>query len=227
MALLALASSAVATKPRLRHSLFIAGVFGAALFYGEGVLTPAISGLSAIEGLEIAAPALKTFVVPLTVIVLVVLFAVQRKGTAGIGFVFGPIMLVWFIVLALAGAINVALSPKVLVALNPLIGVEFLFEHGWRAFVALGAIVLAVTGAEALYADMGHFGRQPIRAAWFGLVFPAHAVNYLGQGALLMADAQAIENPFYRLFPGWLLIPMVALATVATVIASQAVISGA
>jgi KUP system potassium uptake protein len=227
MALLALASSAVATRPRLRHGLFVAGVFGAALFYGDGVITPAISVLSAIEGLEIAAPALKTFVVPLTVVVLVVLFAVQRKGTAGIGFVFGPIMLVWFIVLALAGAINVALAPQVLAALNPLVGVEFLFEHGWGAFVALGAIVLAVTGAEALYADMGHFGRQPIRAAWFGLVFPALAVNYLGQGALLMADAQAIENPFYRLFPGWLLIPMVALATVATVIASQAVISGA
>jgi KUP system potassium uptake protein len=227
MALLALSSSAVATRPRLRRGLFIAGVFGAALFYGDGVITPAISVLSAVEGLEIAAPALKTFVVPLTVVVLVVLFAVQRKGTAGIGFVFGPIMLVWFIVLALAGVINITLAPQVLAALNPLVGVEFLLEHGWGAFVALGAIVLAVTGAEALYADMGHFGRQPIRAAWFGLVFPALAVNYLGQGALLIDDAQAIENPFYRLFPGWLLIPMVGLATVATVIASQAVISGA
>ena len=227
MALLALASSAVAGKPRLRRALFVAGVFGAALFYGDGVITPAISVLSAVEGLEIATPALKAFVVPLTVVVLVVLFAVQRKGTAGIGFVFGPIMLAWFIVLAVAGVINVASAPQVLGALNPLVGVQFMLKHGVGAFIALGAIVLAVTGAEALYADMGHFGRKPIRAAWFGLVFPALAANYLGQGALLIADAQAIENPFYRLFPGWLLLPMVGLATVATVIASQAVISGA
>ena len=227
MALLALASSAVAGKPRLRRALFVAGVFGAALFYGDGVITPAISVLSAVEGLEIATPALKSFVVPLTVVVLVVLFAVQRKGTAGIGFVFGPIMLAWFIVLAVAGVINVASAPQVLGALNPLVGVQFMLQHGVGAFIALGAIVLAVTGAEALYADMGHFGRKPIRAAWFGLVFPALAANYLGQGALLIADAQAIENPFYRLFPGWLLLPMVGLATVATVIASQAVISGA
>jgi len=227
MALLALASSAVAGKPRLRRALFVAGVFGAALFYGDGVITPAISVLSAVEGLEIATPALKSFVVPLTVVVLVVLFGVQRKGTAGIGFVFGPIMLAWFIVLAVAGVINVASAPQVLGALNPLVGVRFMLKHGVGAFIALGAIVLAVTGAEALYADMGHFGRKPIRAAWFGLVFPALAANYLGQGALLIADAQAIENPFYRLFPGWLLLPMVGLATIATVIASQAVISGA
>jgi len=227
MALLALASSAVGANPRLRRLLFIAGVFGAALFYGDGVITPAISVLSAIEGLEVATPALKTFVVPLTVVVLVILFGVQRKGTAGIGFVFGPIMLVWFTVLAVAGLISIAASPQVLVAINPLLGAEFMLAHGWGAFVALGAIVLAVTGAEALYADMGHFGSLPIRAAWFGLVFPALTINYLGQGALLIADPKAIENPFYRLFPSWMLFPAVGLATIATVIASQAVISGA
>jgi len=227
MALLALASVAVAGNPRLRRLLYVAGVFGAALFYGDGVITPAISVLSAVEGLEVAAPSLKTFVVPITVLVLVVLFAVQRKGTAGIGGVFGPIMLAWFGILALAGAVNIVAAPQVLAALNPLVGIDFIRVHGWGAFVALGAIVLAVTGAEALYADMGHFGRGPIRAAWFGLVFPALAINYLGQGALLITDATAIENPFYLLFPAWLLFPMVGLATVATVIASQAVISGA
>jgi len=227
MALLALASAAVAGNPRLRRLLYVAGVFGAALFYGDGVITPAISVLSAVEGLEVAAPSLKAFVVPVTVIVLVVLFAVQRKGTAGIGFVFGPIMLAWFGILAVAGAVNIVAAPQVLAALNPLVGIDFIREHGWGAFVALGAIVLAVTGAEALYADMGHFGRGPIRAAWFGLVFPALTINYLGQGALLITDATAIENPFYLLFPAWLLFPMVGLATVATVIASQAVISGA
>ena len=227
MALLALAISAVGAKARLRRLLFIAGAFGAALFYGDGVITPAISVLSAIEGLEIATPALKTFVVPLTVLVLVILFGVQRKGTAGIGFVFGPIMLVWFAVLAVAGLLSIAAAPQILVALNPLLGVGFMLTHGWGAFVALGAIVLAVTGAEALYADMGHFGRLPIRVAWFGLVFPALAINYLGQGALLIADPKSIESPFYRLFSDWLLFPVVGLATIATVIASQAVISGA
>ena len=226
MALLALASSAVGTDARLRRLLFIAGCFGAALFYGDGVITPAISVLSAIEGLEVATPRLKTYVVPLTVVVLVMLFAVQRKGTAGIGFVFGPIMLIWFAILAVTGFVSIAAAPQVLVALNPLRAAQFMLTHGWGAFVALGAIVLAVTGAEALYADMGHFGRLPIRAAWFGLVFPALAVNYLGQGALLIADPKAIENPFYRLFPTWLLFPAVGLATIATVIASQAVISG-
>ena len=227
MALLALASSAVGANARLRRLLFIAGVFGAALFYGDGVITPAISVLSAVEGLEIAMPALKPYVVPLTVAVLVVLFFFQRKGTAGIGKVFGPIMLIWFAILAVAGLISIIAAPQVLVALNPLLGAKFMLAYGWGAFVALGAIVLAVTGAEALYADMGHFGRVPIRAAWFGLVFPALAINYLGQGALLIADPKAIENPFYRLFPDWLLFPAVGLATIATVIASQAVISGA
>jgi KUP system potassium uptake protein len=227
MALLALASTAVGTNARLRRLLFIAGVFGAALFYGDGVITPAISVLSAVEGLEVAAPALKSYVVPLTVLVLVVLFGMQRKGTAGIGFVFGPIMLAWFAILAVTGVVGIIAAPQVLVALNPMRGAEFLLTHGWGAFVALGAIVLAVTGAEALYADMGHFGRRPIRLAWFGLVFPALTINYLGQGALLIADPKAIENPFYRLFPTWLLFPAVGLATVATVIASQAVISGA
>ena len=227
MALLALASTAVGANARLRRLLFIAGVFGAALFYGDGVITPAISVLSAIEGLEVAAPALKSYVVPLAALVLVVLFGMQRKGTAGIGFVFGPIMLAWFAILAVTGLVSITAAPQVLVALNPIRGAEFLLTHGWGAFVALGAIVLAVTGAEALYADMGHFGRGPIRAAWFGLVFPALTINYLGQGALLIADPKAIENPFYRLFPTWLLFPAIGLATIATVIASQAVISGA
>ena len=226
MALFALAISAVGNKPRIRHAITGAGLFGAALFYGDGVITPAISVLSAIEGLEIATPALKHFVVPVTVAVLVVLFVAQRNGTAGIGALFGPIMLVWFLVLAVAGIGNIFRAPEVLWALNPLHALAFLREGGWIAFVGLGAIVLAVTGAEALYADMGHFGRKSIRLAWFSYVFPALALNYLGQGALLIASPQEVDNPFYRLFPGWALYPMVALATAATVIASQAVISG-
>ncbi len=226
MALLTLASSAVADRPRLRNAILLLGAFGAALFYGDGVITPAISVLSAVEGLEIATPLLKPYVIPITLVVLIALFFVQRRGTAGIGAVFGPIMLVWFSVLAGIGLINVVAAPAILAALNPFEGLAFCLHHGWLAFVALGAVVLALTGAEALYADMGHFGARPIRLAWFALVFPALALNYLGQGALLLADPKAIENPFYRLFPSWALYPMVALSTVATVIASQAVISG-
>jgi KUP system potassium uptake protein len=226
MALLTLASSAVANRPRLRNVMLLLGAFGAALFYGDGVITPAISVLSAVEGLEIAAPLLKSYVIPITLVVLVALFLVQRRGTAGIGAVFGPIMLVWFAVLLGIGLINVFAAPAILAALNPFQGIAFCLHHGWLAFVALGAVVLAITGAEALYADMGHFGAGPIRVAWFALVFPALALNYLGQGALLLADPEALENPFYRMFPSWALYPMVALSTVATVIASQAVISG-
>ena len=226
MALLALASSAVKKLPRLRYGLLLAGVFGAALFYGDGVITPAISVLSAVEGLEVAAPSLTPYVVPLTVAVLVLLFLFQRRGTAGVGMLFGPVMMVWFGILALGGLFNVYKAPEILVALNPYYGVRFLYQNGWVAFVGLGAIVLALTGAEALYADMGHFGRRPIRLAWFILVFPALALNYLGQGALIMSDPKAIANPFYLLFPTWLLYPMIGLATAATVIASQAVITG-
>ena len=227
MALLAMAASSVADRPRLRHGLLICGVFGAALFYGDAVITPAISVLSAVEGLEIAAPHLKAYVVPISLVLLVGLFMLQRRGTAGIGAVFGPVMVVWFTVIALAGLIGIARAPAILAALNPLAGIGFLLQRGWIAFVSLGAVVLALTGAEALYADMGHFGASPIRLSWFGLVFPALGLNYLGQGALLLTDPKAADNPFFHLFSGWALYPMIALAAVATVIASQAVISGA
>jgi KUP system potassium uptake protein len=227
MALLALAASAVADRPRLRHGLLIVGVFGAALFYGDSVITPAISVLGAVEGLEIAAPQLKTYVVPIALAVLIGLFIVQKRGTAGIGAVFGPIMVLWFMVLAVVGVLNIQKSPGILTALNPFAALVFLIQHGWLAFVALGSVVLALTGAEVLYADMGHFGARPIRVSWFALVFPALALNYLGQGALLLAEPKAIDNAFFHLFPSWALYPMIALATAATVIASQAVISGA
>ncbi len=227
MALLALAASSVAGRPRLRHFLLLLGVFGAALFYGDGVITPAISVLSAMEGLEVASPRLAPFVVELTVAVLVVLFLIQKHGTAGIGALFGPIMALWFVVLAVAAIAPIARHPAILAAVNPLEGLGFLVRHGWLAFVALGSVVLAVTGAEALYADMGHFGAGPIRMSWLVLVLPALALNYLGQGALLAAHPEAIANPFFKLFPDWALLPMVVLSAAATVIASQAVISGA
>ncbi|CAB3807323.1 potassium transporter Kup [Pararobbsia alpina] len=227
MALLALASSSVMDRPRLRNGLLLAGAFGAALFYGDGVITPAISVLSAVEGLQVAEPRLKPFVVSIALIVLIALFLVQRRGTTGIGAVFGPVMVLWFGVIAVSGLLNVSRAPAVLAAFNPFLGLEFLVRNGWLAFVSLGALVLALTGAEALYADMGHFGAPPIRLSWFALVLPALGLNYLGQGALLLSDAKAVDNPFFRLFPSVALFPMVLLATVATVIASQAVISGA
>jgi len=227
MALLALAASSVTDKPKLRHVLLMTGVFGAALFYGDGVITPAISVLSAVEGLELAAPSLTPYVVQITLVVLVALFMLQKRGTAGIGAVFGPVMVVWFAVLAGSGLVHLLRAPAILAALNPLAGLEFALLHGWLAFVALGSVVLALTGAEALYADMGHFGARPVRASWFVLVLPALALNYFGQGALLLAHPAALENPFFRMFPQWALVPMVLLATIATVIASQAVISGA
>ncbi|BBU29635.1 putative potassium transport system protein kup [Burkholderia sp. THE68] len=226
MALLALAASSVESKKRLKHVLLLVGVMGAALFYGDGVITPAISVLSAVEGLEVAAPGLQPYVVPITLVALVALFVMQKHGTSGIGAVFGPVMVLWFIVLAVSGFMNIADAPRILVALNPLEGLAFCVHHRWLAFVALGAVVLSLTGAEALYADMGHFGSRPIRLTWFAVVFPALALNYLGQGALLIADPAALQNPFYRLFPSWMLYPMVVLSTIATVIASQAVISG-
>jgi len=227
MALLALASSSVMERPKLRGGLLLIGVFGAALFYGDGVITPAISVLGAVEGLEVAAPNLKPFVVPIALAVLIALFLVQRRGTAGIGAVFGPLMVLWFAVIAVSGVMNIGRSPDILLAFDPFVGLQFLLRNGWLAFVSLGSVVLALTGAEALYADMGHFGAQPIRLSWFLLALPALALNYLGQGALLLADPKAVSNPFFHLFPDVALFPMVVLATVATVIASQAVISGA
>ncbi len=227
MALLALASSSVKERPRLQRTVVVLGLCGAALFYGDAVLTPAISVLSAVEGLEVGTMAFKPYVVPIAVGVLVALFAVQRHGTAAIGALFGPICALWFLALGAVGAWNIAQNPLVAHALNPVHALGFATGHGFASFVVLGAVLLAVTGAEALYADMGHFGKWPIRAAWFALVLPALLLNYFGQGALLMASPAAIDNPFYLAFPGWALYPMVGLATAATVIASQATISGA
>ena len=227
LALTALATHAVADKPVLKRALLLLGVFGATLFYGDSVITPAISVLGAMEGLELATPALEAYVVPASLAVLLGLFLVQRFGTAVVGRVFGPIITLWFVTLAVSGALHIAAQPAILAALNPLEAVQFLAARGWHVFAAVGAIVLALTGAEALYADMGHFGRRPIQIAWTGLVLPSLTLNYMGQGALLMADPGAIENPFYRMFPPMLIWPAVVLATLAAIIASQAVISGA
>ncbi|MEY4737565.1 MAG: hypothetical protein RL302_1884 [Pseudomonadota bacterium] len=227
MALTALAAKAAGSSPQRRLILLLIGVFGAALFYGDSVITPAISVLSAVEGLEVATPAFKPYVLPICAAVLVGLFAVQRFGTSVVGKLFGPIIMVWFAVLAVTGVQEIAQTPGILAALNPLHAIAFLMNQGWHMFVAVGAIVLAFTGAEALYADMGHFGKRPIQYAWLGMVLPALALHYMGQGALLIRDPSALENPFYRMFPASWLLPAVALATVATVIASQAVISGA
>jgi KUP system potassium uptake protein len=226
MALVALALQSVGAGSRWQAPLAIVGLIGAALFFGDGVITPAISVLSAIEGLEVATPALKPYVVPLTVAVLFGLYAVQHKGTAGIGRWFGPVVLVWFAVLGVMGVLNIADNPRILAAINPWHALRFLADNGWLAFLALGAVVLAFTGAEALYADMGHFGKKPIRIAWFAIVFPGLALNYLGQGALLLSRPDAVSNPFYQQLGPWSVYPLVALATVATVIASQATISG-
>lgn len=226
MALMALALNSVTRTSRLHYALMLLGVFGATMFYGDSVITPAISVLSAIEGLEVATPGLEQWVVPLTIVVLVILYSVQRHGTAGIGRFFGPIMIVWFAALAIMGIINIAAAPMILQALNPLHAFEFMLRERMIAFIALGAVVLAFTGAEALYADMGHFGKKPIRFAWFMIVFPALALNYLGQGGLLITHPEAIENPFFRQLGSWSVLPLVLLSTVATVIASQATISG-
>ncbi|MBK8181768.1 MAG: potassium transporter Kup [Candidatus Competibacteraceae bacterium] len=203
------------------------GIFAAALFYGDSMITPAISVLSAVEGLNVVAPGLKEYILPITAIVLTGLFSIQKHGTAAVGRFFGPIMCAWFAVLGLLGILSIWQAPGVLVALDPFHALAFLARHPWESFLALGAIVLAVTGGEALYTDMGHFGKFPIRAGWFGFVLPALVLNDYGQGALLLKDPAAIQNPFYLLAPDWALIPMLALATAATVIASQAVISGA
>lgn len=227
MALTALAAQAAGKTPHRRTVLLLTGVFGAALFYGDSVITPAISVLSAVEGLEVVTPVLKPYVLPISITVLVGLFAMQRFGTAVVGKLFGPVIVVWFGVLAATGVSQIMQQPDILTALNPLNALAFLQSQGWHMFVAVGAIVLAFTGAEALYADMGHFGKKPIQLAWLGLVLPALTIHYMGQGALLMRDPSALENPFFRMFPQAWLIPAVVLATLATVIASQAVISGA
>jgi len=227
MALMALAMRPLADSSRGRRVVLVLGLFGAALFYGDGVITPAISVLSAVEGLEVATPAFKPFVLPISLVILVALFAVQRRGTAAVGVLFGPIMVLWFITLAVLGIAGIAHHPGVLQAINPVHALRFFEFNPMLGFLSLGATVLALTGAEALYADMGHFGQRPIQYAWFGLVLPALLLNYFGQGALLLQDPKAIENPFYLLAPESLLLPMVVLSTVATVIASQAVISGA
>jgi KUP system potassium uptake protein len=227
MALSALAMSSVGAGSRWHYPVMLLGMMGAGLFYGDGVITPAISVLSAIEGLEVATPGLKPYVLPLTVAVLVALYSLQRKGTAGIGKFFGPIVLVWFTTLATMGVINIVHYPAVLAAFNPLHALNFILHNGWFAFIALGAVVLALTGAEALYADMGHFGKKSVRLAWFSVAFPALALNYLGQGALLMSTPSAVTNPFFQQLGPWSVYPLVVLSTVAAVIASQATISGA
>src|SRR4029453_17894 len=227
MALIALASKAVKDEPRWRGTLTVIGVFGGALFYGDAVLTPSMTILSAIEGLEVGTKAFQPYVVPIAVGVLLALFALQSQGTEIVGRLFGPVTLAWLLAIGAAGLHGVLREPAVLGALNPLHALRFVTTHAVESFVVLGAVVLAVTGTEALYADMGHFGKGPVRIAWFSVVAPALVLNYFSQGALLMVAPQAVENPFYLLLPGWALYPMVALATAAGVIASQAVISGA
>ncbi len=227
VAMLALASQAVKGSPRLRRVLLIVGIFGTCLFYGDGVITPAISVLSAVEGLEVVSPAFKTYVIPLTLVILFGLFAVQKRGTSGIGKFFGPITLVWFAAISVLGVVQIAGNPGILVALNPYYALEFMWRQPGVTFIILGAVVLCVTGGEALYADMGHFGKTPIRLAWFSIVMPALTLNYFGQGALLLKNPAAVKNPFFLMAPDWALLPLVILATMATVIASQALISGA
>ena len=227
LALTALAANAVKHKPKLRHVLLLLGLFGATLFYGDSVITPAISVLGAVEGLEMVTPVLQPYVVPIALAVLVMLFVMQRWGTSFVGKFFGPIIVVWFVILGVTGVAQIVQTPAILAAFNPLHSLQFLYDRGPFVLAAVGAIVLALTGAEALYADMGHFGRKPIQIAWMGLVMPSLVLHYMGQGALLMRDPTAIENPFFRMFSQDWLVAAVVLATVAAIIASQAVISGA
>jgi KUP system potassium uptake protein len=224
---LALMALAQRVTGRVAAVAVVLGVAGAALFFGDALITPAISVLSAVEGLKVASPTFDTYVVPLTVVILLALFAVQSRGTAKVATFFGPVMMVWFVAMVVPALGYIASDPSILSAFNPYFGVSFLLGHGMIGLVTLGAVFLAVTGAEALYADLGHFGRKPIQTAWLGLVLPSLAINYLGQGALLVANSKAIENPFFLLYPQWAQLPMVVLATAATVIASQAVITGA
>jgi KUP system potassium uptake protein len=227
MALLALATKSVGDRPKLAATLMTVGVAGASLFYGDAVLTPAISVLSAIEGLEVGTATFKPYIVPLATGTLVALFLIQKHGTGVVGLLFGPVCALWFVAIGAAGAWNIARAPAILGALDPRYALHFVTAHGYASFLVLGSVLLAITGAEALYADMGHFGKRAIRIAWFGLVAPALVLNYLGQGALLLVEPKAVENPFYLAFPSWALYPMIGLATAATVIASQATISGA
>jgi len=225
--MLALASRAVHDKPRLRQVLLMVGIFGTSLFYGDGVITPAISVLSAVEGLEVVSPQFTHYVIPITLVVLFCLFFVQKNGTAGIGRFFGPITMTWFAVIAVLGVHQILSHPEILKALSPYYALKFMWENPVTSFIILGATVLCVTGAEALYADLGHFGKGPIRIAWFSVVMPALTLNYFGQGALLLENSEAVKNPFFMMAPDWALIPLVILATAATVIASQALITGA
>ena len=227
IAMLALASQAVKHKPELRRVLLVIGIFGTSLFYGDGVITPAISVLSAVEGLEVISPEFRRFVVPITLVVLFCLFAVQKRGTTGIGKFFGPITLIWFLTIAALGVFHILGHPEILGALSPHHALRFMWEQPGVTFIILGAVVLCVTGGEALYADLGHFGKKPIRLAWFSIVMPCLTLNYFGQGALLLADPEAVKNPFFNMAPEWALVPLVGLATMATVIASQALITGA
>lgn len=227
VAMLALASQAVLDKPRLRKTLLAVGIFGTSLFYGDGVITPAISVLSAVEGLEVVSTQFTEYVIPATLLVLFCLFFVQKRGTGGIGKFFGPITLVWLLSIGLLGLSHIAEHPEILWALSPHHALRFIFANPGTSFVVLGSVVLCVTGAEALYADLGHFGKTPIRIAWFTVVMPALTLNYFGQGALLLAHPEAVKNPFYMMAPDWALLPLVILATMATVIASQALITGA
>jgi KUP system potassium uptake protein len=227
LALMALGSSSQGLPSWTRRAVIWLGLFGAALLYGDGMITPAISVLSAVEGIKVAAPGLERWVVPITVAILVGLFSVQSSGTARVGAIFGPVTAVWFAVLALLGVMQVVREPSVLRALNPYWGARFLLEHGVSGYFVLGSVFLVVTGGEALYADMGHFGRRPIRLTWFAVVFPALLLNYFGQGALLLRDGEAAHNPFFEMAPGWATYPLVVLSTAATIIASQAMISGA
>jgi KUP system potassium uptake protein len=227
VAMLTLASRAVSDNPPLRRKLLIVGIFGTCLFYGDGVITPAITVLGAVEGLEVISPQFKKYVVPLSLVILFFLFLVQKRGTARIGKLFGPITIIWFATLAGLGIFHILGNPVILKALGPQYALLFIWDNPGTTFIILGAVVLCVTGAEALYADMGHFGKRPIRIAWFWIVMPALTLNYFGQGALILDRPETIKNPFYMMAPDWMLIPLVILATMAAVIASQALISGA
>ncbi len=227
IAMLALATQAVREKPALRNVLMMVGLFGTAIFFGDAVITPAMTVLGAVEGINVYAPQYEQLIVPITLLVLAGLFAVQRFGTGGVGKAFGPVMLVWFASLTLLGLPQILENPGVLAAVNPAYAVEFCAHYGWVAFVALGAVVLVVTGGEALYADLGHFGKKPIRIAWYGIVMPALVVNYFGQGALLLEDPAAIKNPFFLIAPSWAELPLFGLATLAAIVASQALITAA
>ena len=227
VAMLALASQSVKEKPALRRALLVVGIFGTCLFYGDGVITPAITVLGAVEGLEVMSPNLHGAIIPLTLVILLGLFMVQKHGTSSIGRFFGPVMIVWFVTIAALGVAQIARHPEILWALSPHYALGFMLANPGTTFVLLGAVVLCVTGGEALYADMGHFGKQPIRVAWFSIAMPALTLNYFGQGALLLENPDAVKNPFYMLAPAWALMPLVVLATAAAVIASQALITGA